>query len=254
MTNGIDQEIYPRPLSGARVPKLPSALPPASRPLKGAYVELAPMDAALHASDLYQASHGSEEALGTWNYLADGPWPDVEAYADALRGQTAMLDRLYFAVRPLDQSTQNEASAWCGQASFLDTHPRDGVTEIGHIWFGAGLRQTRAATEALYLMIRHAMDDLGYRRMQWRCNAQNENSVRAAGRLGFRFEGIFYNHLIWKGKNRDTAWFSILDDEWPELDAIFRQWLDASNFTPDGRALTSLSEMTAARGPGERPV
>ena len=127
-----------------------------------------------------------------------------------------------------------------------------GVIEIGHIWFGPRLARTRAATEALYLMIRHAMDDLGYRRMHWRCNAQNARSRQAARRLGFRFEGIFYNHMIFKGRNRDTAWYSILDDEWPEVRGILERWLDDGNFDAEGRALSSLAEMMSDRTPSRR--
>ncbi len=240
-TDSVKYELFPRPLSGAMVSRLPSALVPARRSLKGQYVELVPLDAAVHAADLFAASHGSAEALRIWDYLADGPWPNVEAYSNALRQQSAMLERVYFAIRPLAEKT------YCGQASFLDLDAQNGVIEIGHIWFGSRLQRSRAATEALYLMIRHAMDDLGYRRMQWRCNAQNKKSMAAAERLGFRFEGIFYNHLIFKGKNRDTAWFSILDDEWPELRGIFEQWLAPANFAQDGNALTSLSQLTGAR-------
>jgi RimJ/RimL family protein N-acetyltransferase len=238
------EDVYPRPLSGAEVSPLPPALLPARETLRGRHVELVPMNPADHAADLYQASHGSEEALGIWDYLADGPWPTVEAYAAALRGQTAMHDRIYLAIRP------SGSSAFCGQASFMDMEARNGVIEIGHIWFGLELRRTRAATEALYLMIRHAMDDLGYRRMQWRCNAQNMRSRGAAKRLGFRFEGIFFNHLIYKGKNRDTAWYSILDVEWPELRDIFEQWLAAENFSDDGVARRSLSELMSGRREG----
>lgn len=235
------EEIYPRTVSGDIVSPLPPALVPAREPMTGRYVELLPLDASRHAADLYAASHGTADALRIWDYLADGPWPDVDAYAAALRQQSAQLDRIYFAIRPLD------GQAVCGQASYLDVHAQDGVIEIGHIWFGPRLRRTRAATEALYLMLRLAMDDLGYRRMQWRCNAENRNSRNAARRLGFRFEGIFFNHLIYKGKNRDTAWYSILDGEWPELRGIFETWLSPSNFAEDGAARQSLSDMTAAR-------
>jgi len=247
-TDNAVRPLYPRPVSGAIVSRLPTALVPARRPLQGRYVELVPLDAAAHGPDLYSASHGDEEALRIWEYLADGPWPNVDTYSDALRQQSASLERTYYAIRPLTET------AFCGQASFLDIHAQNGVIEIGHIWFGARLRRSRAATEAMYLMLSHAMDDLGYRRMQWRCNAQNKKSMSAAERLGFRFEGIFYNHLIYKGKNRDTAWFSILDDEWPELATIFREWLAPTNFTGDGEALASLSDRTGARKPGSRTV
>jgi len=235
------EEIYPRTVSGEAVSPLPSALVPARQPLIGSYVELIPLDASRHAAGLYEASHGTEDALRIWDYLADGPWPDVDTFAANLRQQSAQLDRIYFAIRPLD------CDAVCGQASYMDIQAGNGVIEIGHIWFGPRLRRTRAAAEAMYLMLRHAMDDLGYRRMQWRCNAENQNSRNAARRLGFRFEGIFFNHLIYKGKNRDTAWYSILDDEWPALREAFEVWLSPSNFSEDGIARNSLSDLTAAR-------
>jgi L-amino acid N-acyltransferase YncA len=141
-----------------------------------------------------------------------------------LRQQTARHEQIYYAIRP------TAVGKACGQTSFLDIQPEQGVIEIGSIWFGLTLRRTRSATESMYLMLRYAMDDLGYRRMQWRCNALNATSRAAARRLGFRFEGIFHNHMIFKGRNRDTAWYSILDDEWPVIREIMERWLAPSNF------------------------
>jgi RimJ/RimL family protein N-acetyltransferase len=134
----------------------------------------------------------------------------------------------------------------------LDIQAANGVIEIGYIRFGLSLQRTPAATEALFLMLRHAVDDLGYKRMQWRCNAQNERSRTAVRRLGFRYEGTFHNHLIFKGKNRDTAWYSILNDEWPEVRGIIETWLAPGNFATDGAALTSLTEMMHHRSPSAR--
>jgi len=232
---------FPRAISGARVEKLPSAMVPARSTIVGRYVQLEPLSADRHAAELYRASHGSEEALGIWTYLPVGPWPSLDAYAAALRQQSAEADRIFYALRPI------EGGPVAGQASYLDIHPQNGVIEIGSIWFGSTLRRTRAATEALYLLIRYAMDDLGYRRMQWRCNAENTASRNAARRLGFRYEGIFYRHMIYKGKNRDTAWYSILDEEWPELRAIFEEWLQPANFDARGTAKFSLSELMQRR-------
>ncbi len=237
---------WPRPLSGAPVESLPSACIPSRAPLRGCYVELVAQDAAKHAADLYAAGHDSETALATWEYLAYGPWASLEDYTVTMRAQSATFETIFYAIRPLDSNTFE------GQSSFLDINPLMGVIEIGHIWFGDRLRRTRAATEALYLMIRHAIDDLGYRRMHWRCNSLNEKSRQAARRLGFRFEGVFYNHMIFKGKNRDTAWYSILDDEWPEVCGILETWLDEANFDDHGNAKTSLFEMMSDRAPGQR--
>ena len=235
------EQPYPRPLSGAPVTELPSGLIPARAPLRGNTVEMVPQDARVHAADLYAAGHDSEQALRTWDYLAYGPWASLEDYRATMRAQSATFDTIFYAIRPLD------SEHFHGQSSYLDINPLMGVIEIGHIWFGPQLQRTRAATEALYLMICHAIDDLGYRRMHWRCNSLNEKSRQAARRLGFRFEGVFYNHMIFKGKNRDTAWYSILDDEWLEVRAILEAWLDDANFDSSGMAKTSLSEIMSQR-------
>jgi RimJ/RimL family protein N-acetyltransferase len=240
------EQPYPRSLSGAAVTELPGGLVPARAPLRGNTVELVPQDARLHAADLYAAGHDSEQARRIWDYMAYGPWPSLADYSATMRAQSASFDTIFYAIRPLD------SDRFLGQSSYLDINPLMGVIEIGHIWFGAGLARTRAATEALYLMIRHAMDDLGYRRLHWRCNSLNEKSRQAARRLGFRFEGIFYNHMIFKGKNRDTAWYSILDDEWTEVRDMLEHWLDDANFDASGQARTSLFELMSERKPSQR--
>jgi RimJ/RimL family protein N-acetyltransferase len=240
------EQPWPRPLSGAKVHNLPGGLIPARAPLCGRHVELVPQDARLHAADLYAAGHDDEQAQRIWDYLAYGPWPSLQEYTATMRAQSAAFETIFYAIRPLG------AQNFQGQSSYLDINPLTGVIEIGHIWFGPGLARTRAATEALYLMIRHAMDDLGYRRMQWRCNSLNDKSRQAARRLGFRFEGIFYNHMIFKGKNRDTAWYSILDDEWSEVRGILERWLEDTNFDISGQARSSLFELMSERKPGPR--
>jgi RimJ/RimL family protein N-acetyltransferase len=240
------EQPYARPLSQAKVRHLPSALVPARTALVGRYVTLEPLDAARHTGDLFEASHGSEAALRIWDYLPWGPWKSEVEYSNVLRQQTARPEQIYYAIHPA------AGGKACGHASFLDIQPEHGVIEIGSIWFGLKLRRTRGATEALYLMLHYAMDDLRYRRMQWRCNALNAASRAAARRLGFRFEGIFHNHMIFKGRNRDTAWYSILDDEWPEVREIMERWLRPSNFDQDGTAKTSLSVLMGERGPSRR--
>jgi len=165
----------------------------------------------------------------------------VGSYKSTLRSQSSSFDPIFYTIR------SNKTGKACGQASFLDINAQNGVIEIGHIWLGPALQKTAGGTEALFLMLCSAMDDLGYRRMQWRCNALNERSRNAARRLGFRFEGIFYNHLIFKGKNRDTAWYSILDDEWPEVRAIIDTWLSPDNFDENSVAKSSLIEKMSSR-------
>jgi RimJ/RimL family protein N-acetyltransferase len=124
--------------------------------------------------------------------------------------------------------------------------PEHGSIEIGHIWFGASLRRSSAATEAIYLLAAHAFDELGYRRLEWKCNALNQASRRAAERFGFAFEGVFRHHMVVKGRNRDTAWYAITDDEWPAVRDAFEAWLSPENFDQTGRQRSRLGELTAA--------
>jgi RimJ/RimL family protein N-acetyltransferase len=132
-----------------------------------------------------------------------------------------------------------------GIASYLRITPEFGVIEIGHIWFGPPLQRTTGATEAIYLLAAHAFDDLGYRRLEWKCNALNAGSRRAAERFGFTFEGVFRNHQIVKGRNRDTAWFAITDEDWPAIRTGFQAWLAPENFDANGRQKRSLGDLIA---------
>ncbi len=245
MVSDIEQ-IFPRPLSGENVVLPPPALVPSRIPLVGNFVTLEPQNAEQHGEELYHAGHSTEEALRIWDYLTYGPWDNVESYKNTLKAQSSSFDPIFFTIR------SKITGKACGQASFLDINAQNGVIEIGHIWFGTELQKTPGGTEALFLMLQYAMDELGYRRMQWRCNALNQRSRHAAQRLGFRFEGIFYNHLIFKGKNRDTAWYSILDDEWPEVKIIMSTWLSSSNFDSTKTAKTSLSETMQNRTESSR--
>lgn len=242
-----DLEIpYPRPLSGARVANPPSGLMPSRGPLAGNIVTLEPVDPAKHAEGLYAVARGTPEAEAIWDYLAYGPWANAEQMTAWLRTCAASHDPLFYAIR------LNDGGTLSGMCSFLNIVPVHGSIEIGHIWFAPHLQRTRGATEALFLMLENAMSELNYRRMEWKCNALNKASRAAAHRLGFRFEGIFYNHLIVKGHNRDTAWFSILDDEWPEVRRHLLGWLDDDNFAADGTAKTSLRAVMMQRTPSTR--
>ncbi len=233
------EQLFPRRVNGDLVaPRL--GLPPSRAPLEGSAVRLEPLNAARHGAGLYRASHGDTAALHLWDYLPWGPFTDEAAFMANLRDTSAMLERVTYAI------CASETGEPVGMASYLDIQPKAGVIEIGAIWFTPAFQRGRGATEALYLLLAHAMDDLGYRRMQWRCNAQNAKSRAAARRLGFRFEGIWFNHMIYKGKNRDTAWYSILDSEWPALRGAMQAWLDPTNFDAVGMQLQSLSELTAA--------
>ena len=208
------------------------AAPPVRTTLAGRYVRLEPL-AAHHAADLYRASTPAD-AAERFAYLFETP-PTSEAAMQAWVEKSATLpDPLMFAV--IDQAS-GEAR---GRQALMRIVPEHGVIEIGSIYWGPGLAQTRGATEALYLFARHIFDDLSYRRFEWKCNNRNEPSKRAAARFGFTFEGVFRQHMIIKGDNRDTAWFSMLDREWPARKAALEAWLDPANFDAEGRQLTPL--------------
>ena len=241
------ETVFERQLWGEPVRRLPSGLVPSRKILDGSAVQLEPLNPAVHGEALYHASHDSAEALKIWDYLPWGPWSDQESFLKHLGACAASFDYIWYAFR-LKASGQNR-----GMACYLDVQPAQGVIEIGGIWFAPEMQRTRAATEALFLMLDYAMGDLGYRRMQWRCNALNQKSRNAALRLGFKYEGIFYNHMMFKGKNRDTAWYSILDSDWPAVRDIIAAWLDDENFDADGLAQSSLSarmrdRLVSARG------
>jgi RimJ/RimL family protein N-acetyltransferase len=209
------------------------ATPPARTVLQGRYVRLEPL-APTHAADLYRAST-PDDADQRFAYLFETPpasAADMRAWVDKA---AAASDPMMFAV--IDQST-GEAR---GRQALMRIVPEHGVIEIGSIYWGPGLAQTRGATEALYLFARHIFDDLSYRRFEWKCNNLNEPSKRAAARFGFSFEGVFRQHMIVKCQNRDTAWFSMLDGEWPERRAAFERWLDPANFDSEARQLSPLA-------------
>ncbi len=213
-----------------------AATPPLRATLEGRYARLEALDPARHAGQLYAVSHADEAARRVWRYMHYGPFADLLAFQTWLEDCAKSTDPLFFAVH--DRRTGTAA----GMVSFLNIHTVNASVEIGHIWFGPALQNTRAATEALFLLMAHALDDCGYRRLEWKCDARNEGSRHAANRLGFSFEGIFYQHMIVKGRNRDTAWYAILDHDWPPLRATFTAWLAPENFSSDGRQLRSLND------------
>ena len=209
-------------------------------PLDGERVRVEPLDPGRHGSDLFRLGHdGSAEAERSWEYLPYGPFASEREHRAWLEAQAAGEDPLFFTI--VDRLDDRAV----GVATLLSIVPAHGSIEIGHIWLSPRLQRTPAGTEGLVLLLRYCLDDLGYRRMEWKCNAANEPSRRAALRLGFRFEGIFYNHLVFKGRNRDTAWFSILDEEWPRLREAYATWLAGDNFDPDGAQRRSLSRLVA---------
>jgi RimJ/RimL family protein N-acetyltransferase len=218
------------------------APPPQPTVLTGRVVTLQPFDRAGHAEALYQATHGPEQE-DLWRYMSEGPFAGRVDFDLAFDRNAGSADPLFFAI------VDNATGVAVGQASYLRIEPRHRVIEVGNIIFTPALQRSRGATEAMYLMARHAFEDLGYRRYEWKCNALNQPSRRAALRLGFVFEGVFRQHMIIKGRNRDTAWFSMLDSEWPLRRANFERWLAPSNFDPDGQQVLSLSNLNANVAP-----
>ena len=219
---------------GAEVGSL-SAERPSRVHLAGRYIRLEPLDAQTHGKSLWEAAGGSEHE-DLWTYLSDGPYPDRGLFQAALTRKAASSDPLYFAI------VDSRSGLALGYASYLRIEPAHRCIEVGSILFGPALQQTAGATEAMYLMARYAFEHLRYRRYEWKCNALHVRSRQAALRLGFAFEGIFRQHMIVKGRNRDTAWFSMLDSEWPPRKAALERWLEPDNFNEDGQQRRSLGE------------
>jgi RimJ/RimL family protein N-acetyltransferase len=214
---------------------------PPSRPLRGALsgrvCRLEPLDAAVYADGLF-AANSIDTAGRMWTYLPYGPFSTAIDYRTWMEHAAKGEDPLMFAI------VDNASGRPLGVAAYLRADPPNGVIEIGHLAFSPELQRTAAATEALYVMLRHVFE-LGYRRCEWKCNALNAPSRVAAERLGFTFEGIFRQAAVVKGCNRDTAWFSIIDTEWPERRAAFERWLSLDNFDAQGRQRRSLVECRA---------
>jgi RimJ/RimL family protein N-acetyltransferase len=199
--------------------------------LAGRYAKLEPLDAR-HAGGLWSGA----QASGLWDYLGEGPSDNAADFEALVRRFAATGDARFYCI--LD-AANGEPAGW---ASLMRVDVANRVIEVGNILFTPALQRTRAATEAMYLLARYVFEELGYRRYEWKCNALNMASRRAAERYGFIFEGLFRQHRIVKGRNRDTAWFSMLDSEWPERKARFERWLDPANFDAEGRQVKRLEE------------
>ena len=205
--------------------------------LEGRYCRIEDLDAIRHGADLWQALR-QDNSL--WTYMSYGPFSGERDFDEWLDERTALLDPFSYAV------TDSDIGVAAGIVTLMDIRPAMRAIEVGSIVFGPALQRTRAGTEAHYLMARYVFEDLGYRRYEWKCNALNIPSRRAASRLGFTFEGIFRQHMIVKGHNRDTAWYSMLDDEWPARKAALEEWLAPENFDENGSQRRRLSSAGAA--------
>lgn len=209
------------------------AAAPGAQVLQGTFVRLEPIDPDRHSADLWAQIKGHDHL---WDYLYEPVPQDLATFRDTLRVSAAKPDWHGYAIC-------TDAGA-LGYAFYLNIVPAMGSIEVGNINFSPALQQTPAASEAMFLMMRTAFE-LGYRRYEWKCNALNQPSRRAAQRLGFSWEGIFRQHLIVKGRNRDTAWLAMTDSDWPQIRAAFESWLDPQNFDDTGRQRQSLRQLTA---------
>jgi RimJ/RimL family protein N-acetyltransferase len=208
---------------------------PSGSPLEGHFARVEKLDASRHGEALWAAV---KDDPGLWTYMAYGPFADRAAFNIWLEARAAAPDPFAYAV--IDKSTGKAT----GSATLMEIRPAARVIEMGNIVYGPSLQRTPVATEAQFLLARHVFEDLGYRRYEWKCNALNAPSMRAAERLGFTYEGTFRQHMIIKGRNRDTAWFAMIDRDWPAIKARFEQWLAPGNFDRNGKQKMRLREQT----------
>ena len=224
---------------GRDVPDWAGCAAPEPVTLEGRYVTVVPLVSAYY-SDLLATTCGPDDG-GLWTYR---PVSMPRSLPDLWMHLAGVLDRpddVTFAFLPKEGEYAGRAT---GIASLTRVVPGHGNVEVGGVLLGQGLQRSRAATEALHLLMRYAVDDLGYRRLEWKCDSLNEPSRRAATRLGLTYEGRFRNHMVVKGRNRDTDWFSVTAEEWPAVRAAHEAWLDPANFDVKGRQVTALSDLT----------
>ena len=203
-------------------------------PLPGRLIDLVPLNAAAHADALFDAANGGDRD-SVWTYLFDGPFTDRAAFRANIEAKAKSDDPLFYAI--VDKASGRAM----GYQTLMRIDPAHGSIEVGNIMYTPPLQRTIAATEAQFLFARYVFDDLGYRRYEWKCNSLNAPSRRAALRLGFTFEGVFRQHMIVKGRNRDTAWYSMIDREWPSRRAGFERWLAPDNFDAEARQIFDLA-------------
>lgn len=222
------------PLPAPKSAPKPALGLPERRVLSGAYARLEPLSEARHGADLASVLQGAD---AVWNYMTAGPFASEAALRAWLRAREGHADPLFHAV--LDAATGKAL----GGISLMRIDQPNGVIEVGSVFFSPALQRTRIATEALYLLARHVFEDVRYRRLEWKCNDENKASKNAALRFGFSYEGVFRQHMIVKHRNRDTAWFAMLDRDWPARKAAFERWLHPDNFDERGVQRQSLSAL-----------
>lgn len=209
--------------------------PPQRTALQGRYCQVEPLYADQHAASLYAANAADPGSM--WTYLPYGPFEGYGDYKEWMEQMETSLDPIFYAIVEAATGQAN------GIASYLRINQSNGVIEVGHLAYAPRLRRTPAATEAMYLMMEHVFT-LGYRRYEWKCDALNAASRAAAQRLGFSYEGLFQQAVVYKERNRDTAWYALIDKDWPAIQDAFQQWLDPNNFDEEGRQKIALSKLT----------
>ena len=224
---------------GAPLPDWSPRPRPPRTGIEGRFCRIVALDPERHAADLFTANSEDREGRN-WTYLPYGPFASFDLYRNYLEAAARRDDPLVHAI--IEQASGQAL----GLASLMRIDPAAGVIEVGGINYSPRLQRRPAASEAMYLLMRRVFDELGYRRYEWKCDSLNAPSRAAAQRLGFRYEGLFRQATVYKGRSRDTAWFSILDSEWPALRAAFERWLDPANFDADGRQLKSLAALREA--------
>lgn len=223
---------------GAALPNWTARPYPAPIALDGCFIRLEKLDPARHADELF-AAHESDPDGRNWTYLFSDKPRTREAFREWVTKSASTEDPLFYAI------VDKQSGQAVGVESLMRIDRANGVIEVGHINFSPKLQRTPGATEAVFLLMKRAFEDLGYRRFEWKCDSLNAPSRRAALRLGFQFEGIFRQHMIYKGRSRDTAWFAIVDGDWPAIKAAFESWLATENFDANGRQRAPLGARLA---------
>ncbi|KAL4904088.1 hypothetical protein BDW74DRAFT_185759 [Aspergillus multicolor] len=223
---------------------------PSTRTLLGRIIHLEKLRPD-HATELFSLIGGNEPQIASlWDYMPDGPYADLSTFQNSITNKSNSPDPFFYAIidarNPKDSTTSGKP---LGYITLMSINPSNLSIEIGSVMFSLAMQRTTSATDAIYLLLKHAFEDLGYRRVEWKCNVLNEPSKRAAGRLGFTYEGTFRQHMVVKGRNRDTAWFSMLREEWEGgIGRAMGEWLKEENFGEDGRQRRSLKEIREELG------
>ena len=223
---------------GQEVPGWTERQRPSRQPTEGRYCRIEPLSAKAHARQLFEA-YSADTTGELWTYMSVEPFETLEQFTEWTAQIAGTTDPFFHTI--IDKSTGKAV----GMVAYLRIEPKHGVIEVGHIAYSPALQRTAAATEAMYLMMKRVFSESGYRRYEWKCDALNAASRRAAERYGFTYDGLFEQALVHKGRNRDTAWYSILDRDWPQIEQAYEAWLDPGNFDGKGAQRQRLADLIA---------